>query len=135
SLARRPPNTTAEIGTPAGSSIDSPTLGHCFAATVKRELGCAAFSVEPFLQGLPFQAVSVSGTSPSIPSHHAPPSPVSATLVKIASCVSDRIALGLVFMLVPGATPNMPDSGLIAHSCPSAPTCIQQMSSPTVSIW
>ena len=62
------------------------------------------------------------------------PSSVRATLVKTElpfSMVS--IALGLVFWLVPGATPKKPNSGLTAHSRPSSPTRIQAMSSPRVS--
>ena len=43
------------------------------------------------------------------------------------------MALGLLFMLVPGATPKKPASGLIAYSRPSAPNFIQAMSSPTTS--
>jgi hypothetical protein len=46
---------------------------------------------------------------------------------------SVRIALALVDMLVPGATPKKPASGLMAYSRPSAPNFIQQMSSPIVS--
>ena len=42
------------------------------------------------------------------------------------------IAFGFVFMLVPGATPKKPYSGLIAQSRPSGPNFIQAMSSPTV---
>ncbi len=37
------------------------------------------------------------------------------------------------FMLVPGATPKNPCSGLMAYSRPSEPNFIQAMSSPTVS--
>ena len=44
-----------------------------------------------------------------------------------------RIAFALVFMLVPGATPKKPASGLIAYRRPSSPKRIQAMSSPTVS--
>src|SRR5881227_4433150 len=44
-----------------------------------------------------------------------------------------RMALGFVFVLVPGATPKNPASGLMAYSRPSSPNFIQQMSSPTVS--
>jgi hypothetical protein len=38
----------------------------------------------------------------------------------------------LDFMLVPGATPKYPASGLMAQSRPSGPTRIHAMSSPTV---
>ncbi len=42
------------------------------------------------------------------------------------------MALGLVFALVPGATPKKPASGLMARSWPVASGLIQAMSSPTV---
>ena len=67
-----------------------------------------------------------------MPSHHTPPSGVSATLVKIVLRASVAIAFGLVFAEVPGATPKNPASGLIARSCPFASGLIQAMSSPTV---
>src|SRR5207244_4340950 len=41
--ARRPPNTTAEMGTPCGSSNLGEIDGHCAAGAVKREFGWAAF--------------------------------------------------------------------------------------------
>ena len=44
-----------------------------------------------------------------------------------------RIAFGLVFQLVPGATPKKPNSGFTAYSRPSLPKRIQAMSSPSVS--
>ncbi len=44
-----------------------------------------------------------------------------------------RMALGLDFQLVPGATPKKPNSGLTAYSRPSLPNRIQAMSSPKVS--
>ena len=44
-----------------------------------------------------------------------------------------RMALGLDFQLVPGATPKKPNSGLTAYSRPSLPNRIQAMSSPRVS--
>ncbi len=46
---------------------------------------------------------------------------------------SVRIALALVNVLVPGATPKKPVSGLMACSRPSSANFIQQMSSPIVS--
>ena len=50
-----------------------------------------------------------------MPSHQMSPSSVSATLVKTELPISMvRIALGLVFSLVPGATPKKPNSGLTA---------------------
>ena len=49
-----------------------------------------------------------------MPSHHTSPSSVSAVLVKTVFLVSVRMAFGFVSMLVPGATPKNPNSGLIA---------------------
>ena len=77
-----------------------------FAGAVKRLLGWAAFSVEPFFQGLPFQSVSSSGVGPSLPSHHTSPSGVLATLVKSVSFITVLSALGFDVSLVPGATPK-----------------------------
>ena len=70
-----------------------------------------------------------------MPSHHTPPSGVSATLVKIVLRASAAMALGLVLFEVPGATPKKPVSGLIACSRPCASGLIQAMSSPTVRIF
>ena len=56
-----------------------------------------------------------------------------AQLVKIEFSRQVRRALGLLLMLVPGATPKKPASGLIAWSLPSAPNFIHAMSSPMVS--
>ncbi len=39
-------------------------------------------------------------------------------------------AMGLVDLLVPGATPKNPNSGLIARKRPSSSKCIQAISSP-----
>src|SRR5882724_10919608 len=130
--ARRPPKTSAEIGTPCGSLNFGEIDGHCAAGAVNRELGCAAFSAEPLRHGRPCQSVSRSGTSPSMPSHHGHLSSVTATLVKIELARRLAMALGLVFVEVPGATPKKPASGLMAHSRPSGPGRIQAMSSPTV---
>ena len=41
-----------------------------------------------------------------MPSHHTSPSSVSATLVKITSLSKLAMQLGLVKVLVPGATPK-----------------------------
>src|SRR5271165_1917225 len=109
-------------------------MGHCDIGVQYREFGCAALvSVSRRTQSLPFQSIRWSG-SPSSPSHHTSLSSVSATLVKTvlpASMV--RMALGLDFQLVPGATPKKPNSGLTAYSRPSLPNRIQAMSSPKVS--
>ena len=67
-----------------------------------------------------------------MPSHHTPPSGVSATLVKIVFRATVAIAFGLVFSDVPGATPKTPDSGLIACKRPLASGLIHAMSSPTI---
>src|SRR5262249_23665655 len=84
------------------------------------------------VHSFPRQSVRVAGTSPSIPSHHGLPSGVTATFVKMECARSVAIALGLVFDDVPGATPKNPASGLIAHSRPSGPGCIQAMAPPAV---
>jgi hypothetical protein len=105
-VARRPPNTIAEIGTPCGSSTWRDRLGLLRAGAVNRELGWAAFSSEWSVHGLPFQSVSSAGTGPSMPSHHGWPSGVMATLVNRVSRWTVCIALGFERMLVPGATPK-----------------------------
>ena len=68
-----------------------------------------------------------------ISSHQMSPSVVSAQLVNTVFFSIVRMAFGFDFMLVPGATPKKPASGLIAYSRPSAPYFIHAMSSPTVS--
>ena len=49
-----------------------------------------------------------------MPSHHTSPSSVRAVLVKIELAATENMALGLVWELVPGATPKKPASGLMA---------------------
>src|ERR1035437_3449850 len=126
----------ALIGTPEGSSHAASIDGHCEAGTVKRPFGCAAgFPVSlPILgvQRSPRQSRHLSGGASVMPSHHTPPSGVSATLVKIVFRERVFIAVGLVLALVPGATPKNPASGLIARSVPLASGRIQAISSPTV---
>ena len=56
-----------------------------------------------------------------------------AQFVKIEFRVAVSMALRFDFMLVPGATPKKPYSGLIAYRRPSLPNFIHAMSSPTVS--
>src|SRR6266487_4176644 len=112
--ARRPPKTIALMGTPVGSSQAESIVGHCFAGAVKREFGCAAL-VPVFLaisgvQRLPCQSLHSAGGSFVMPSHHTPPSGVSATLVKIEFRCSVAMAFGLVLYDVPGATPKKPAS-------------------------
>src|SRR5919201_1819865 len=132
-VARRPPNRKASIGTPAGSSHSSAMQGHCEAGVVKRAFGCAAGSSESGIHSLPFQSIAWSGGSPVIPSHQTSPSSVRAQLVKIVFFSTVSIAFGLVLWPVPGATPKKPASGLTACRRPSLPNFIQAMSSPTVS--
>src|SRR5215467_13698565 len=68
-----------------------------------------------------------------MPSHQTSPSGVMAQLVKIEFFVMVSNAFGFDCMLVPGATPKNPASGLIAYNLPSGPNFIQAMSSPMVS--
>ena len=49
-----------------------------------------------------------------MPSHQMSPSAVIAVLVKMVFASTEYMALGLVSMLVPGATPKNPASGLMA---------------------
>src|ERR1700736_2203560 len=118
-VARRPPKIKALIGTPSGLSQAGSMVGHCDAGAVKRELGCAALAPVSLaicgVQRLPFQSVHSAGGSSVMPSHHTPPSGVSATLVKIEFVESAIIALGFVLADVPGATPKNPASGLMAR--------------------
>src|SRR5579864_5019445 len=134
--ARRPPKIIALRGTPLGSSQAGSMVGHCDAGAVNRELGCAALApVSLAICGvhfLPCQSVHSAGGESVMPSHHTPPSLVSATLVKIVLRASVAIALGLVLFEVPGATPKKPASGLIARRRPWASGLIQAISSPTV---
>src|SRR6266487_4625178 len=138
-VARRPPKMIALIGTPFGFSQSGSIVGHCEAGAVKRALGCAAFApVCLAIAGvhlLPCQSRHSAGGSSVMPSHHTPPSGVSATLVKIELVASVAIAFGLVLTEVPGATPKKPASGLIARRRPFASGLIQAMSSPTVQIF
>src|SRR6202521_5477660 len=117
-LARRPPKMMALMGTPLGSSQASSMVGHCEAGAVKRALGCAALTPVFFaicgVHFLPCQSMHSAGGSSVMPSHHTPPSGVSATLVKIEFVASVAIAFGFVLTEVPGATPKKPDSGLMA---------------------
>src|SRR5687767_15792211 len=126
----------ALIGTPSGFSQSGSIVGHWLAGAVNRAFGCAALAPVAFaisgVQIFPCQSVAISGGSSVMPSHHTPPSGVSATLVKIVFFASAAIAFGLVFLLVPGATPKKPASGLIARKRPFSSGSIHAMSSPTV---
>src|SRR6476646_2378887 len=135
-VARRPPKMIALIRTPSGSSHAGSMVGHCEAGAVKRAFGCAALLpvslANPGVHFFPCQPRHSDGGVSVIPSHHTPPSGVSATLVKIVFFAREAMALGLVLTEVPGATPKKPASGLIACRRPSALGLIQAMSSPTV---
>ena len=123
----------ASIGTPAGSSHSEAIAGSCAAGTVKRAFGWAAGVPDPGVQSSPFHEVRWAGGSSVMLSHHTSPSSVRAVLVKMAPPSRVSMALGLVRLLVPGATPKNPASGLMAYRRPSGWNFIQQMSSPTVS--
>src|SRR3989338_1694341 len=120
SFARLPPKIIAEIGTPCGSSHSREIEGHWDAGVVKRLLGCAPFSPEAGVQGLPLQSIPSEGVSSS-PSHQTVLSFFATTLVNIVFFWIVMSALGFDLLLVPGATPKNPDSGLIAQSLPSGP--------------
>src|SRR4051812_25600993 len=96
----------ALIGTPSGASQAGSMVGHCEAGAVKRAFGCAALAPVALpisgVQVLPCQSSHVAGGVSVMPSHHTPPSGVSATLVKMVFFASEAIALGLVFADVPG---------------------------------
>src|SRR5664279_362118 len=119
--------------TPCGDSQSSAMVGHCAAATVKREFGCDDGLPDSGVQSFPCQSMRCSGASPVIPSHHTSPLSFSATLVKTVLPQMVSIAVSLVLYPVPGATPKKPASGLMARSRPSAPLRSQAMSSPIVS--
>ena len=81
---------------------------------MKRLFGWAAGVSDAGVQSLPRQSVQCSGGSSVRPSHHTSPSSVSAMLVNTVLRVSAVTAFGFVSWPVPGATPNIPYSGLIA---------------------
>src|ERR1700720_1333767 len=130
---RRPPKRMAEMGTPAGSSHSGAIAGSWAAGAVNRALGWAAGVPDCGVQSCRFQSVRWAGGSSVKPSHHTSPSSVSAVLVKMQLPSRVSMALRLVLLLVPGATPKKPASGLMAYRRPSGPNFIQQMSSPIVS--
>src|SRR6476469_7337782 len=114
----------ALMGTPFGFSQSGSIVGHWEAGAVNRALGCAALAPVCLpisgVHRLPCQSSHSAGGSSVIPSHHTPPSGVSAVLVKIVFRDSVAIAFGFVLALVPGATPKKPASGLIPRSRPLA---------------
>ena len=114
-VLRRPPKRIAEIGTPFGSSYSGARIGHWVIGVQNRLFGWLEGSSLSGVQSWPFQSVRWAGGSSVMPSHQMSPSSVRATLVKTELPLSIvRMALGLVFQPVPGATPNRPYSGLTA---------------------
>src|SRR5262249_22448662 len=130
--ARRPPNRIAEIGTPAGSCHSGAITGHWLAGTQKRAFGCAALRPLFGVHGRRNQSVAAAGGASLMSSHHTSPSAVSAQFVNTVFFSIVAMAFRFDFMLVPGATPKNPASGLIAYRRPSAPNFIHAMSSPMV---
>ena len=104
----------ALIGTPSGSSHSGAMAGSWLAGAVKRALGWAAGVPDSGVQSLPFQSVRWAGGWSVMPSHQTSPSSVRAVLVKMQLPSRVSMALGLVWVLVPGATPKKPASGLMA---------------------
>ena len=88
--------------------------GSWLAGVVKRALGCVAGVPFSGVQSSPFQSVRWAGGSSVMPSHQMSPSSVSAVLAKMQLPSRVRMALGLVWVLVPGVTPKKPASGLMA---------------------
>src|ERR671936_2058755 len=66
---RRAPKSIAEIGTPSGFSQSGEIDGQRLAWVVKRLFGCAAFSVDFGVHGLPCQSSAFSGGGSSGSSH------------------------------------------------------------------
>src|SRR5579862_1308943 len=130
---RRPPKRMASMGTPFGSSHSGAITGFWLAGAVKRAFGCAALRSDAGVHGRLSQSINSAGFSEVICSHQTSPSGVMAQFVKIEFLVAVSMAFRLDFMLVPGATPKKPYSGLMAYKRPSAPNFIQAMSSPMVS--
>src|SRR3954462_12118467 len=128
-VLRRPPERVAADGEPlrgsyscaggrallAGPSYPGARIGHWLIGVQKRLCGWLEGSSESGVQSWCFQLVRCAGGSSVMPSHQMSPSSVSATLVNTELPWSMvRIAFGLVFHPVPGATPNRPYSGLSA---------------------
>src|SRR6195952_1322489 len=114
-VLRRPPKRIAEIGTPFGSSYSVARIGHWVIGVQNRLFGWLDGSSLSGVQSWCFQLVRCAGGSSVMPSHQMSPSSVSATLVNTELPLAMvRMAFGLVFQPVPGATPNRPYSGLTA---------------------
>src|ERR1700746_3360646 len=97
--ARREPKMKPAIGTPSGSSQLGAMDGHCWAGTVKRELGCAA-GPAPGVHGLPCQASRAAGGPGPMPSHQGSLDGVRATLVKMVFERTIAAPFGFVLALV-----------------------------------
>src|SRR5437899_8225379 len=82
-VERRPPSSSASLGTPFGSSHSGAIDGHCAAGVVKRAFGCAAGLSDAGVQSAPSQSIAWAGGSFVMPSHQTSPSSVSAVFVKI----------------------------------------------------
>jgi len=112
---------------------------HSLIGVQNREFGCAAgffffsSSLRSCQFSCPVQVVIETsfGVSSSRPFQNTPPSLVMAVLVKMVFLKIVFIALGFEVVLVPGATPKKPFSGLMALSRPSGSNFIHAMSSPT----
>src|SRR5258705_5290788 len=68
-VARRPPNRIAEIGTPLGFSHSGETTGHWRIGVVKRALGCAALRPLSGVHGRRSQSTRPAGGGSVISSH------------------------------------------------------------------
>src|SRR5207302_10066055 len=99
---------------PLGSSHSGAMTGHWLAGQVKRALGWAAFRGLSGVQGRRSQSTNFGGFCSVMPSHQMSPSRVMAQLVKMELRVTLSMALAFDFILVPGATPKNPYSGLMA---------------------
>ena len=89
-VARRPPNRKASIGTPAGSSHSGAIDGHWPAGVVKRAFGCAAGSVR---LGRPVVALPVDRVRGRLAGHALPPD---VAVVGQRAVGEDRVALDRV---------------------------------------
>ena len=79
-VARRPPNRMASIGTPLGSSHSLAITGHWPAGAVKREFGWAAGLPDAGVHERRNQSTVWAGGLSVICSHHTSPSSVNATV-------------------------------------------------------
>ena len=115
-VARRPPKRIALIGTPFGSSHSSarsPGTGSP-AREARVRVGGLGVSLSG-VQSLPFQSVRRAGGSSVISSHQTSPSDGEAHVGEDGCSREGEHGVRVrIFMLVPGATPKKPASGLMA---------------------